>query len=289
MKKRNVRYFYGILLTMIVSLSLYSPFVVADALSPDEQPVIIPANKIRPGVSANFDGSVYRYKLENFVGSEQKIWRWMVILSDATLAESVTGPTEWWSRLRQKGRGWRPEIAAVAWASWGGPVNVHIPAGATVNGFEIVSSNPPGIVDFYAEGDAPPPRFPGFSAPEGPIPGYDDLTAYGPGVVGRTLGPVEPPRNLIPAVFTEYLLESMREATSLGWLRNQGLVRSIEAKLTNARAAFVRGNDGAGLNLLRALQNELEAQKGKGVSEEGYALLVYNYRYFIGKLEASAP
>ncbi|MBI5380030.1 MAG: hypothetical protein HZA23_07780 [Nitrospirae bacterium] len=116
------------------------------------------------------------------------------------------------------------------------------------------------------------------------IPGYDDLTPYGPGVVGRTIGPVQPPATFIPLVFLDYLVSLKREAFSLGWIKNKGLEQSLDAKLESARAALQRGQPKTAQNALGALLNEVEAQQGKGLTGEAYGLLNYNVQYLIERL-----
>jgi hypothetical protein len=54
------------------------------------------------------------------------------------------------------------------------------------------SESLPGMIQFYVEGEHPFPNFPEFMAPDS-IPGYDNLTPYGRGIVGKTVGPVLPP------------------------------------------------------------------------------------------------
>ncbi len=116
------------------------------------------------------------------------------------------------------------------------------------------------------------------------IPGYDDLTPYGPGIVGRTIGPVQQPATLIPLVFLDYIVSLKHEAFRLGWITNKGIEQSLDAKLESAKAALQRGQPQTAGNVLGALLNEIEAQKGKALTNEAYGLLWYNVQYLLDRL-----
>ena len=74
------------------------------------------------------------------------------------------------------------------------------------------------------------------------------------------------------------------EAFSLGWITNQGIEQSLDAKLENAKKKIEQGNTNAAKNILEAFINEVEAQKDKHLTSEAYGLLKYNVEYLIGKL-----
>jgi len=74
-----------------------------------------------------------------------------------------------------------------------------------------------------------------------------------------------------------------RSCTELGWITNQGICRSLEAKLENGKRQLERGNKTAAIGSLQAFLNEVEAQKGKQVSSEAYALLYFNGEYLLNR------
>ncbi len=78
-------------------------------------------------------------------------------------------------------------------------------------------------------------------------------------VVGKTVGVVPPPVDRSLAGVTTWLRGQASQACALGWIDNAGVCNSILTKLDHGSFA--------------ALRNELHAQRGKHVSEEGYALL----------------
>ncbi len=124
------------------------------------------------------------------------------------------------------------------------------------------------------------------------IPGYDDLTPYGPGIVGKTVGPVLPPTPFVALAFLDTLTSYKHQAFALGWIKNRGIVQSLDAKLDNAKRQLQRNNKTAARNILRAFLNEVEAlwkgeehpYGGKQITSEAYALLKFNAEYLISKL-----
>lgn len=79
-------------------------------------------------------------------------------------------------------------------------------------------------------------------------------------LIGKTVGVVPPPVDQSNKGLTVWLRGQTRQACALRWIDNTGTCKSILAKLENGSFA--------------ELQNELRAQRGKHVTEEGYALLV---------------
>jgi hypothetical protein len=90
-----------------------------------------------------------------------------------------------------------------------------------------------------------------------------------------------------PAADTPWLFARfaalLSESCTLAWVQNGGLCNSLQAKVNAATAASGRGDSGAAANELRALTNELDAQRGKQLSEAGYSLLRLNADYILRK------
>lgn len=100
----------------------------------------------------------------------------------------------------------------------------------------------------------------------------------------KTLGPTAPPADFKPISFIDYIITVKHEAFSLGWITNQGVEQSLDAKLDNAKMKITQGNANAAKNILEAFINEVEAQKDKYLTSEAYGLLKYNVEYLIGRL-----
>jgi ferritin len=69
---------------------------------------------------------------------------------------------------------------------------------------------------------------------------------------------------------------------SLGLL--QGIENSLLTKINNAADSSSHENDGAAINLLQAFINEVEAQKGKRISEEDADLLIAYANHVIAQI-----
>lgn len=269
-----------------------------------------PRNRIDARVSAKVlhkpkeNIFTYRYTVVNGKTAVQSIWHLQINMPDDGLVQQMSGPAGWFEPgFSPKGLGWNPQLRAVAFVSWGAPAKAEIASGKSENGFAFTSVNSlPGIVDYYVEGYAPAPSFPAGGAPSGPIPGYDDLTPYGPGVVGRTVGPVMPPTPLIPAVFVDYLIGMVEEAARLGWIDGKESRQSLLIDLKEAKAALLRGDTKAARKRLKDALNgvrvgehgEEDGRKEKDKDDrggkdresfaEGAALLRYNLKYLIASL-----
>ncbi|MFZ3065995.1 MAG: hypothetical protein WA277_12015 [Nitrospirota bacterium] len=170
----------------------------------------------------------------------------------------------------------------------------------------------PGIVDYYSEGDAPLPKCPEGGAVNF-IPGYDDLTPYGPGIVGKNIGPTTPPADFKPIPFLDYLISLKHEAYKLGWIvqgrdddkgkredEEEGIMKSLDKKLEKAKAELIKGDTKEAIEKLKSFIHEVEALYKEGrekeekhnkekeghshITSEAYALLKYNTVYLIEQL-----
>lgn len=104
----------------------------------------------------------------------------------------------------------------------------------------------------------------------------------------KVIGPSAPPDAHDSLGFVDSIIGMTNEAYDLGWITNQGVLKSLEAKLEAARAKLLTGNFIPARNVLNAFVNELKAQgcetqegctKGKHIKPEAYALLKYNVEY----------
>jgi hypothetical protein len=100
---------------------------------------------------------------------------------------------------------------------------------------------------------------------------------------GVTIAPVLPPKTFKPVVFLDTLISQEQRACQLNWIDNKDLCNSLRAKLNNVRKH--NGKTKTAISSLQAFLNEVEAQKGKHLTSEGYGLLYYNGEYLLGKLE----
>jgi hypothetical protein len=75
------------------------------------------------------------------------------------------------------------------------------------------------------------------------------------------------------------LLASLNHMCELGWISQQGVCKSLNAKLAATKAAIERDQLTPASNTLNAFINELEAQRGKAVSQTAFDVLLANAIY----------
>ncbi len=236
----------------------------------------------------------YSYTIKSSKQSQQNVWVFSIILPEKSIIIDAVAPVGWgrpgWSGKQTKYSHLR-EIKPPFEINWTAPEGNMKPS-ESASGFTLKTSyGLPGIVAYYSEGESVA------RCPEGMavdfIPGYDDLTPYGPGIVGKTVGPVALPSDFKPVDFLNYIIDLKHQSTSLGWIKNKGIENSLDAKLDNAKKKIEAGDTKTAQNILNAFINEIEAQgcetyekcpEGKHLTAEAYALLKYNALYLIEKL-----
>jgi len=92
------------------------------------------------------------------------------------------------------------------------------------------------------------------------------------GITGFTVGVGAMPTDLSSAALAMRLSSLIDRACDLGWIDNKGVCNSLQVK--------VKPQAGP----LRALLNELSAQRGKHVCETAYVLLSANIQFLLGRL-----
>lgn len=69
------------------------------------------------------------------------------------------------------------------------------------------------------------------------------------------------------------LITHITDCYEKGWIDNKGINNSLNKKVENVKNNYEKGKTNTALNGLKAFQNELNAQRGKHISEECYQLL----------------
>ena len=169
-------------------------------------------------------------------------------------------------------------------ASWGssGPETRILP-GTSLSGFQIRSHGVPTLRTAKLEPFYPYAREEWSKT----VIGEYETRAQAEAVAHvATIGPTAPPKVFVPANYVNEIIRLKEQARSLGWIKNDGLLRSFDAELDAARKALVRGQVKAACNELYAFLNELEAKHTKGVSQEAYALLRFNVEFLLKKINS---
>jgi len=215
----------------------------------------------------------YSYTVKSLPESQQDVWNFMIIFNFSPDLISKKFLIPGW---------WKPDIPNKKpfWISWSAPENKDINPGDSLNGFGLVADSLllPGITDFYAEGDHPIPSFEEGMAPNF-IPGYDDLTPYGPGIVGKTVGPVLPPDPFLPETFLDTLISYTTQSHTLNWISDSTTTAKYTDYFENTKSHIQQNNNPAAINVLDSVLTDVEADSGVTLTSEAYALIKYNTEY----------
>lgn len=241
-----------------------------------------PATRISPEISVTVTCHAghtyyYSYTLHSLPSSQQKLAAVWLRTSADPIAESA--PPGWGGGVSFLPSG-GTEIRWIVDSE-----EAMILPGNSLGGYMVASQGPPGIVTVAFQGWVPAFRRPSSD------PNIVYITDRRPWeedhVPVRTVGPV-PPEGVPthPIARLDRLLLLTQEAINLGWLTGPG--KSIRAKLQRARDLAGASPDKARKNL-SSLLNELEAQRGKHVSQEAYFLLRLNVEQILDGLGNYTP
>lgn len=184
--------------------------------------------------------------------------------------------------------GWMVVPTTDARILWGA-VSMLIGPGQTLSGFQVISHGLPGIRTFTAEPEIDIGSL-NVTPPSGDPADFQrykaDLQAVeAPSTTtGITVGPTAPPARFNAQSFLTVIQGFEGPAVQQGWIKNSGILNSLDQKLSAAAAALQRGDNNTAENVLGALINEVDAQAGKGLSSEAVALFKYNAQYLIAQL-----
>jgi hypothetical protein len=248
------------------------------------QDKIQPRNKINFVVEAAVrDAGVkglkeYVYSLSSLSTSQQNVWRFWVITRDTASIQTPTRPPGWFKVIVDINKV-KPELTV----DWGTPSALGVKPGGPTMALSFSSRSLPGTCAYYAEGYAPPPSFEPGNAPDS-IPGYTNLTPYGPGVVGKTIGPVLPPDPFDPAGFLGTLLSYTTQSKTLGWIAEQTTVEKYLGYFNSVKASLQDSNFTAARNTLKLVLEDVNVDSTSALTSEAYALLRFNTEYLLSQL-----
>ncbi len=248
--------------------------------------IFVPSTKVEPKISAELLEELdarsfhYSYTIANSSTSEQRILYFELLCAAAV--DSITGPS----------KEWRIDIRDNNIVHWGhtmaSPDGLETPSSgiardSSVRGFVLVSAGLPAVTSAYFTGKTQVLMFP--DEPPGEIEQLLEPLVRFPGntVLRKTIGPSKSSDG--PAApLLDTLISYKHQALALGWMDSTGLVNSLDQRLENAKAKLVSGDSVAARNILEAFVHEVEAQNGKHLTSEAYALLKFNAQYLIDRL-----
>ncbi len=184
---------------------------------------------------------------------------------------------------------WDSGLSNLGRIDWTAPDSAPlVDPGSSLEGFGLTSYGLPAIVSAtvqaYVDIDSLPVRPPADGADVGRYASDVASIQSKLTVSVMTVGPTAPPKAFVPAVFLASIIEMKGEAFRQGWITNQGIERSLDAKLSAANDSLRRGDTTAAKNQLDAVLHEVDAQAGKALSVEAVALLKFNVQYLVGQL-----
>ena len=276
-------------------------------------PTVLDA-RVAASVIASGDVFLYGYTVTNDPSSSASVWRVVLDMAiepgaaslssdgltsgDCLLSEVAARVAASSARVRTVPVGlsapslWTCAPSLDGTVQWGAPELVsRIVPGRSVAGFQLSSRGLPGIRTVILE--------PRIEVTEiGIQPPKDDsqaeIGAYLRQVATlkrrasfktATVAPSAPPANFRASEFLQIIIGYKAQALQIGWIHDQGIRISLDAKLNEAQAALERGQNSTATNILKALIQEVDAQAGKQLSSEAVALLKFNTQYLIGKLQ----
>jgi hypothetical protein len=156
-----------------------------------------------------------------------------------------------------------------------------IKPGKSLGPFVLTSYAPPGIREILVEPVIDYQAFPSeWEGDSARLLALHDKVNWS----GKTIGPKAPPKVFVARDFINYLISLKDQSVSLGWIKEIGIANSLDVKLNEAKKRIVAGDNKTAKNVLGAFQNELQAQNGKQLTSEAYALLYFNAKYLIDHL-----
>jgi len=246
-----------------------------------------PPTKIDPIINASVaptsDGRyLYSYRVTNGANAQQKLNQFSLHFGSGVSVESRTPVTSWDNARPKK---FLPEIGFANRWVWRGHQGLE--PTWFIDSCMIVSDGLPSLTESYSQA-----KRGSWAWPAGG-PSQSDLRAQllrlqiypNANVLRRTIGPKAISTPFTPLVFLDTLISYKHQAFEMGWIREEGIVTSLDAKLEAARPQIINGRPSA-KQILESFVNELEAlnTQGNQITSEAYALLKFNAEYLISKL-----
>jgi hypothetical protein len=193
------------------------------------------------------------------------------------VAVGLTAPARWTASITMEGT-----------AVWF-PIDLGLGPGRELKGFQICSHGLPSPRNFVARPyvdvetlNLRPPNgsTEDFARYESDLRRVED----GLGTEGMTVGPAAPPAEFDATTFIRTMVRYKETAMAQGWIKNQGILISLDAKLAAAQNCLGRGDRRGAVNVLDALLSEVDAQAEKGLTSEAVAVLKFNTQYLLSKI-----
>lgn len=218
---------------------------------------------------------VYSYDVSNRTQSTQALAFWA--LAKIMNEQAIKAPPGW-------------DTASYTYTDltgWYVVEGTEIAPGAKLSGFQIESKQFPGFVKFYYQANPSYTLMP--NKPDDISQEELENLAILDGfpnnyVEGQTIGPDSDLSGLNGRELVNYLIDQKHACANLGWIDNNGIVVSLDAKLNSALKAIDMSKIAQAKNHISAFMNELDVQKGKHVNQNAYSFLSSIAEYLLAKL-----
>ena len=181
------------------------------------------------------DGFCYQFMISDQASSAQSLSQFWVLAPNSPQVTKVQNVADWF-RVDVN------QVNDTTWIQWGADSAAAIRPGQTEGGFSFWSDSPPGIVRYYAEGWTPEPDVDESQLDSlGRIVGYNDLTPYGGGITGKTIGPVPISFPFVGGAFLDTLISYKHQCLTLGWLKDDKAHKEDCDEMMKERNWYKRG------------------------------------------------
>lgn len=164
---------------------------------------------------------------------------------------------------------------------WGSRSTEMIKPGKSLEGFALLSRGLPAILNVLIEPDIDLDRL-----PEEYEENLTKTVALNNKVkwMGKVVGPKAPSKVFSATDFAKNLGSLLDQSSKLEWIKDSGILKSLEAKLNQIQKKIDDGDLKTAKNVLGAFIAEVEAQNGKHLTPEAYALLKFNGKFLLDHL-----
>lgn len=253
--------------------------------------VYAPATRLNAQVAARVEylpdlrGYRYLYQVSNLPTSQRKLHTFYV--EAQAPVEKVGAPDDSWGYSRPLTDYLQAQLEVKAGWAWSQTREGRegLTPGENAAGFSFVSAGLPAVMKCYIRHHAYMKGV-GEELPEELHAAIDRVAWKIPS--GVTVGPATPPEPFHPAVFVRRILEMVDVSAKQGWIESPKVKLEFQAMLAQAEEALVRKENARASVLLRRLLGRVEAEKGKTLLSEAYALLKFNVQYLESQLTASS-
>jgi hypothetical protein len=268
---------YTTAFSLLFSLSVPSFWVCAQTIDPGNRIQLIVNARVSKDPSQRYS---YSYSVHSLTQSQQTVGDFRVVFSPPNDSISQAATVQGWDTPGIPSGTGRPFNYIMWWA----PIVNQIQPGNTTAGFAYITTQLPGICDYYAEGNHAFPWFPEGMADDS-IPGYDDLTPYGPGIVGKTVGPVTSLSSLPALGLLDSLNSYVTQSRTYGWIVNQSTSDKYTNYFNTVRSQLFQANISGALATLQTVLTSANADSTTMLTSDAYALIRYNCEFLSIRLQ----